>query len=70
MTHEAHGDTALQQCQKTTGVVLDTWFPHPEVGTPPHNFDSHLLPAHISALEGEDAIRDVNLQGSSAGDRS
>jgi 2,3,4,5-tetrahydropyridine-2-carboxylate N-succinyltransferase len=48
---------------KTTGVVLDTWFPHPEVGAPPHNFDSHLLPAHISALEGEDAIRDVNLQG-------
>ena len=48
---------------KTTGVVLDTWFPNPEVGAPPHNFDSHLLPAHISALEGEDAIRDVNLQG-------
>ena len=48
---------------KTTGVVLDTWFPHPEVGAPPHNFDSHLLPAHISALEGEDALRDVNLQG-------
>ena len=48
---------------KTTGVVLDTWFPKPEVGAPPHNFDSHLLPAHISALEGEDALRDVNLQG-------
>jgi 2,3,4,5-tetrahydropyridine-2-carboxylate N-succinyltransferase len=48
---------------KTTGVVLDTWFPHAEVGTPPHNFDSHLLPAHISALEGEDSLRDVNLQG-------
>ena len=48
---------------KTTGVVLDTWFPKPEVGAPPHNFDSHLLPAHISALEGEDAFRDVNLQG-------
>ena len=48
---------------KTTGVVLDTWFPNPEVGAPPHNFDSHLLPAHISALEGEDALRDVNLQG-------
>ena len=48
---------------KTTGVVLDTWFPNPEVGAPPHNFDSHLLPAHISALEGEDAFRDVNLQG-------
>ena len=48
---------------KTTGVVLDTWFPNPEAGAPPHNFDSHLLPAHISALEGEDALRDVNLQG-------
>jgi 2,3,4,5-tetrahydropyridine-2-carboxylate N-succinyltransferase len=48
---------------KATGNVLDTWYPGPALGAPPPNFDTHLIPASISQLEGEDELRGVTLAG-------
>jgi len=48
---------------KATGSVLDTWYPEPSLGAPPPNFDTHLIPAPISQLEGEDELRGVMLAG-------
>jgi 2,3,4,5-tetrahydropyridine-2-carboxylate N-succinyltransferase len=48
---------------KATGSVLDTWYPGPSLGAPPPNFDTHLIPASISQLEGEDELRGVTLSG-------
>ena len=44
-------------------MVLDTWFPEPQLGAPPENFDSHLVPSNISWHEKEDDLRDVSLRG-------
>jgi len=46
-----------------TGSVLDTWYPEPSLGAPPPNFDTHLIPAQISQLEGQDELRGVTLAG-------
>ena len=46
-----------------TNTVLDTWFPHPNLGEPPANFDPHLIPADLAALEGSDDSRGVIRTG-------
>jgi len=46
-----------------TNTVLDTWFPHPNLGEPPANFDPHVLPADLAALEGSDDSRGVIRTG-------
>jgi len=46
-----------------TNTVLDTWFPDPQIGTPPANFDPHLIPSSLGHLEGDDAARGVHLMG-------
>jgi len=46
-----------------TNTVLDTWFPNPQLGSPPANFDPHLIPADLGHLEGEDETRGVHLMG-------
>ena len=35
------------------GTVLDTWFPKPQLGTPPEPFEPHLLPQNIEHLQGK-----------------
>jgi len=47
----------------STQTVLDTWFPAPQLGSPPANVDSHLIPSSLSHLEGEDDTRGVHLMG-------
>jgi 2,3,4,5-tetrahydropyridine-2-carboxylate N-succinyltransferase len=44
------------------GTVLDTWFPSPELGTLPAGREKWIVPAHIEALVGEDARRNVRLE--------
>ena len=46
-----------------TNTVLDTWFPKPQLGEPPANFDPHLIPADLAALEGSDDSRGVIRTG-------
>lgn len=46
-----------------TSTVLDTWFPSPQLGAPPENFDPHLIPSSLGHLEGEDTARGVHLMG-------
>lgn len=46
-----------------TNTVLDTWFPDPQIGPPPANFDPHLIPSSLGHLEGDDAARGVHLMG-------
>jgi 2,3,4,5-tetrahydropyridine-2-carboxylate N-succinyltransferase len=46
-----------------TNTVLDTWFPSPQLGAPPANFDPHLIPSSLGHLEGEDPARGVHLMG-------
>ena len=46
-----------------TNTVLDTWFPDPQLGPPPANFDPHLIPSSLGHLEGDDAARGVHLMG-------
>ena len=46
-----------------TNAVLDTWFPKPQLGEPPANFDPHLIPADLAALEGSDDSRGVIRTG-------
>ena len=46
-----------------SNTVLDTWFPEPHLGSPPANFDPHLIPAHLGHHEGTDERRDVHLMG-------
>ncbi|CAB4580049.1 MAG: 2,3,4,5-tetrahydropyridine-2,6-dicarboxylate N-succinyltransferase [Actinobacteria bacterium] len=46
-----------------TNTVLDTWFPDPQLGAPPANFDPHLIPSSLGHLEGDDAARGVHLMG-------
>ncbi|MDO9590790.1 MAG: hypothetical protein Q7J04_06570, partial [Microcella sp.] len=44
------------------GEELDTWFPHPELGTLPHGRDPYIVPAEIEHLQGEDARRGVRRE--------
>lgn len=46
-----------------TNTVLDTWFPEPHLGEPPANFDPHLIPTNLAALEGADDSRGVIRTG-------
>jgi 2,3,4,5-tetrahydropyridine-2-carboxylate N-succinyltransferase len=46
-----------------TNTVLDTWFPSPQLGSPPENFDAHLIPSELGHLEGDDPVRGVRLMG-------
>jgi 2,3,4,5-tetrahydropyridine-2-carboxylate N-succinyltransferase len=46
-----------------TNTVLDTWFPGPHLGDPPANFDPHLIPTDLAALEGADDSRGVIRTG-------
>jgi 2,3,4,5-tetrahydropyridine-2-carboxylate N-succinyltransferase len=48
---------------RASQVVLDTWFPQPVLGAPPANFDPHLIPSSLSALEGNDELRGVVMTG-------
>jgi 2,3,4,5-tetrahydropyridine-2-carboxylate N-succinyltransferase len=43
------------------GTVLDTWFPHPSLGSMPAGTDPHIAPAEFESLEGADARRNVRL---------
>lgn len=44
-----------------TGTVLDTWFPHPELGRMPEGRDPWIAPADIEALAGADERREVTI---------
>lgn len=44
-----------------TGTVLDTWFPHPELGRMPAGRDPWIAPADIEALAGVDERREVTI---------
>ena len=44
------------------GLELDTWFPHPELGTLPHGRDPYIVPAEIEHLQGDDARRGVRRE--------
>ena len=46
-----------------TNTVLDTWYQQPQLGEPPANFDSHLIPAEMSSHEGADESRGVIRMG-------
>ena len=46
----------------TDGEELDTWFPHPELGTLPHGRDPYIVPAEIEHLQGDDARRGVRRE--------
>lgn len=65
-THDEHATDAwgygLATVRESTGEVLDTWFPHPALGTLPEGRDPHIVPAEIEHLEGEDERRGVRLE--------
>ena len=52
----------LATVRAATGEVLDTWFPHPALGTLPEGRDPHIVSAEIEHLEGEDERRGVRLE--------
>ena len=41
--------------------LLDTWYPQPQMGPPPANFDSHVIPSSITKHEGVDPLRGVQM---------
>ncbi len=43
------------------GVVLDTWFPRPQLGTLAPEIDPHIAPAEFESLERHDERRNVEL---------
>jgi 2,3,4,5-tetrahydropyridine-2-carboxylate N-succinyltransferase len=45
------------------GSVLDTWFPHPVLGSAPDGFEPRLVPGHLARLEGDDPVREVTRVG-------
>lgn len=45
-----------------TGTVLDTWFPHPELGSRPSNQDRWIAPADIEALAEPDERREISVE--------
>lgn len=65
-THDEHATHAwgygLATVRESTGEVLDTWFPHPALGTLPEGRDPHIVPAEIEHLEGSDERRGVRLE--------
>lgn len=42
-------------------TVLDTWFPHPQLGNIPAGREKWIVPAEIEALVGEDSRRRVRM---------
>lgn len=52
----------LATIRESDGAVLDTWFPHPTVGSLPAGRDPYIVPAEIEHLQGEDARRGVRLE--------
>jgi 2,3,4,5-tetrahydropyridine-2-carboxylate N-succinyltransferase len=44
------------------GTVLDTWFPHPQLGQLPAGREKWIVPAELSGLVGEDKRRNVSLE--------
>jgi len=57
----AHG-YGLQTVDRD-GQVLDTWFPRPLLGPAPAGFEPRLVPSDLSALEGDDELREVTMVG-------
>jgi 2,3,4,5-tetrahydropyridine-2-carboxylate N-succinyltransferase len=57
----AHG-YGLQTVDRN-GDVLDTWFPDPRLGAAPEGFEPRLVPSQLSALEGDDPLRQVSMVG-------
>jgi len=51
------------QTVDATGHVLDTWFPAPALGDAPEGFEPRLVPGRLSALEGDDPLREVSRIG-------
>ena len=45
------------------GTVLDTWYPHPQLGEPPASFDPYILPQEISHQERADDLLEVDKVG-------
>ena len=45
-----------------TGTVLDTWFPHPELGHRPTERDRWIAPADIESFAEPDARREVTIE--------
>jgi 2,3,4,5-tetrahydropyridine-2,6-dicarboxylate N-succinyltransferase len=56
----AYGIATIDTASNT---VLDTWFPSPQLGSPPENFDPHLIPAHLGQYELDDELRGVHQMG-------
>jgi 2,3,4,5-tetrahydropyridine-2-carboxylate N-succinyltransferase len=44
-----------------SGIILDTWFPAPQLGSRPSTESAWNMPAHLHNLLGEDARRRVTL---------
>lgn len=44
------------------GTVLDTWYPHPQLGTIPAGRDKWIVPSELEALVGADSKRRVSLE--------
>ena len=44
-----------------SGIILDTWFPAPQLGSRPATESAWNIPAHLQALLGEDARRRVTI---------
>ena len=44
------------------GLELDTWFPHPQLGTLPPGREPYIVPAEVEHLQGDDARRGVRLE--------
>jgi 2,3,4,5-tetrahydropyridine-2-carboxylate N-succinyltransferase len=43
------------------GTVLDTWYPHPQLGTLPAGRDRWIAPSELEELAGDDARRNVHV---------
>jgi 2,3,4,5-tetrahydropyridine-2,6-dicarboxylate N-succinyltransferase len=43
-----------------TGAVLDTWYPHPQLGTAPETPGPYGVPADLASLEQTDPLRGVH----------
>jgi 2,3,4,5-tetrahydropyridine-2,6-dicarboxylate N-succinyltransferase len=61
--HEGAWGYGIATIHTATNTVLDTWFPNPQLGEPPANFDPHLIPAELGHYEGSDELREVHMMG-------
>src|SRR3954447_5245229 len=41
------------------GVVLDTWYPNPQLGAAPEHAGPYSVPADLASLEGTDPHREI-----------